>query len=185
MAKIAKKPGTYLYPLPPCLITCGPLDRPNIITLAWVGTLCSEPPIIGVSIRPSRYSHALVKVAGEFAVNVPTAEMVRAVDWCGNVSGHSEDKFKAMGLTAVPTQVIHTAVIKECPLTIECRVTQTLHLGTHDLFLGTVVAVQVDEAILDAQGQIDLGKANPLAYGGHAYWTLGEFVERQGYTASH
>jgi flavin reductase (DIM6/NTAB) family NADH-FMN oxidoreductase RutF len=185
MAKIAKKPGTYLYPLPPCLITCGPVDRPNIITLAWVGTLCSEPPIIGVSIRPSRYSHALVKVAGEFAVNVPTAEMVRAVDWCGNVSGHSEDKFKAMGLTAVPTQVIHTAVIKECPLTIECRVTQTLHLGTHDLFLGTVVAVQVDEAILDARGQIDLGKANPLAYGGHAYWTLGQFVERQGYTASH
>ncbi|HEX7549392.1 MAG TPA: flavin reductase family protein [Candidatus Methylomirabilis sp.] len=185
MPKIAKKPGTYLYPLPPCLITCGPLARPNIITLAWVGTLCSEPPIIGVSIRPSRYSHALVQVSGEFAVNVPTAEMVRAVDWCGNVSGHSEDKFKAMGLTAVPTQVIHTAVIKECPLTIECRVTQTLHLGTHDLFLGTVVAVQVDEAILDARGQIDLGKANPLAYGGHAYWTLGEFVERQGYTASH
>ena len=185
MAKIAKTPGTYLYPLPPCLITCGPADRPNIITLAWVGTLCSEPPIIGVSIRPSRYSHALVKVAGEFAVNVPTAEMVRAVDWCGNVSGHSEDKFKAMGLTAVPTQVIHTAVIKECPLTIECRVTQTLHLGTHELFLGKVVAVQVDEAILDARGQIDLGKANPLAYGGHAYWTLGQFVERQGYTASH
>jgi flavin reductase (DIM6/NTAB) family NADH-FMN oxidoreductase RutF len=185
MAKIAKTPGTYLYPLPPSLITCGPVDRPNIITLAWVGTLCSEPPIIGVSIRPSRYSHALVKVAGEFAVNVPTAEMVRAVDWCGNVSGHSVDKFKAMGLTAVPTQVIHTAAIKECPLTIECRVTQTLHLGSHDLFLGTVVAVQVDDAILDARGQIDLGKANPLAYGGHAYWTLGQFVERQGYTASH
>jgi flavin reductase (DIM6/NTAB) family NADH-FMN oxidoreductase RutF len=185
MAKIAKKPGTYLYPLPPCLITCGPLDKPNIITLAWVGTLCSEPPIIGVSIRPSRYSHALVKESGEFAVNVPTAEMVRVVDWCGTVSGHAEDKFKAMGLTAVPTQVIHTAVIKECPLTIECRVTQTLNLGTHDLFLGTVVAVQVDEAILDARGEIDLSKANPLAYGSHAYWTLGQFVERQGYTASH
>ena len=153
MAKIAKTPGTYLYPLPPSLITCGPVDRPNIITLAWVGTLCSEPPIIGVSIRPSRYSHALVKESGEFAVNVPTAEMVRVVDWCGTVSGHAEDKFKAMGLTAVPTQVIHTAAIKECPLTIECQVTQTLHLGTHDLFLGTVVAVQVEEAILDGREQ--------------------------------
>jgi flavin reductase (DIM6/NTAB) family NADH-FMN oxidoreductase RutF len=185
MAKVAKKPGTYLYPLPASLITCGPADKPNIITLAWVGTLCSEPPIIGVSIRPSRYSHKLVKESGEFAVNVPTAEMVRAVDWCGNVSGHSDDKFKAMGLTAVPTQVIHTAVIKECPLNIECQVTQTLHLGTHDLFLGKVVAVQVDEEILDGQGGIDLGKANPLAYGGRAYWTLGQFVERQGYTASH
>jgi flavin reductase (DIM6/NTAB) family NADH-FMN oxidoreductase RutF len=185
MAKVAKKPGTYLYPLPASLITCGPADKPNIITLAWVGTLCSEPPIIGVSIRPSRYSHKLVKESGEFAVNVPTAEMVRTVDWCGNVSGHSGDKFKAMGLTAVPTQVIHTAAIKECPLNIECQVTQTLHLGTHDLFLGTVVAVQVDEEILDGRGEIDLGKANPLAYGGRTYWTLGKFVERQGYTASH
>jgi flavin reductase (DIM6/NTAB) family NADH-FMN oxidoreductase RutF len=185
MAKINKKPGTYLYPLPPCLITCGPADKPNIITLAWVGTLCSEPPIIGISIRPSRYSHKLVKESGEFAVNVPTAEMVHAVDWCGNVSGHAEDKFQAMGLTPIPTQVIHTAVIQECPLTIECQVTQSLHLGTHELFLGRVVAVNVDEAILDARGQIDLGKANPLAYGGHAYWTLGEFVERQGYSASH
>jgi flavin reductase (DIM6/NTAB) family NADH-FMN oxidoreductase RutF len=150
-----------------------------------VGTLCSEPPIIGVSIRPSRYSHALVQAAGEFAVNVPTAAMVRAVDWCGTVSGHAEDKFKALGLTAIPTQVIHTAGIQECPLTLECQVTQTLHLGSHDLFLGKVVAVQVDEAILDARGNIDLGKANPLAYGGHAYWSLGQFVERQGYTASH
>lgn len=185
MAKIAKKPGTYLYPLPASLITCGPPEKPNIITLAWVGTLCSEPPIIGVSIRPSRYSHGLVKQSGEFAVNVPTAEMVRAVDWCGTVSGHSEDKFKAMGLTAVPTQVIHTAVIKECPLNIECQVVQTIPLGSHDLFLGKVVAVQVDEAILNAQGEIDLAKANPFAYGGHSYWTLGPFLERHGFTASH
>jgi flavin reductase (DIM6/NTAB) family NADH-FMN oxidoreductase RutF len=185
MAKVSKKPGTYLYPLPPSLITCGPADKPNIITLAWVGTLCSEPPIVGVSIRPSRYSHGLVKQSGEFAVNVPTAEMVRVVDWCGTVSGHSEDKFAAMGLTAVPAQAIRTVLIKECPLNIECQVVQTLHLGSHDLFLGKVVAVHVDEAILDARGEIDLGRAKPLAYGGHSYWTLGQFVERQGYTASH
>jgi flavin reductase (DIM6/NTAB) family NADH-FMN oxidoreductase RutF len=101
------------------------------------------------------------------------------------VSGHSEDKFKAMGLTAAPTQVIHTAVIQECPVSIECQVIQTLHLGTHDLFLGKVVAVQVEETILDSRGEVDLGKASPLAYGGHAYWTLGQFVEKQGYTASH
>jgi flavin reductase (DIM6/NTAB) family NADH-FMN oxidoreductase RutF len=185
MAKIALKPGTYLYPLPASLITCGSPEKPNIITLAWVGTLCSEPPIIGVSIRPSQYSNGLVKQSGEFAVNVPTAEMVRVVDWCGNVSGHSEDKFAAMGLTAVPTQVIRTAVIKECPLNIECQVVQTLHLGSHDLFLGKVVAVQVDEAILNAQGEIDLAKANPFAYGGHSYWSLGQFLGRHGFTASH
>jgi flavin reductase (DIM6/NTAB) family NADH-FMN oxidoreductase RutF len=183
MAKVSKKPGTYLYPLPPCLITCGPLERPNIITLAWVGTLCSEPPIIGISIRPSRYSHGLVKQSGEFAVNVPTAEMVRAVDSCGNVSGRTEDKFRAMGLTAVPAQLIQTAVIRECPLNIECQVVQTIHLGSHDLFLGKVVAVHVDEALLDAQGEIDLGKANALAYGSRSYWALGHLVEKQGYTA--
>lgn len=184
MAKVSKKPGNYLYPLPPSLITCGPPDKPNIITLAWVGTLCSEPPIVGISIRPSRYSHRLVKESGEFAVNVPTAEMARAVDWCGNVSGHSENKFTAMGLTPTPTQVIRTAVIQECPVSIECQVIQTLHLGTHDLFLGEVVAVHVDEAILDSRGEVDLGKANPLAYGGRAYWTLGQFVAKQGYTAA-
>ncbi len=185
MAKVTKKPGTYLYPLPPCLITCGPPDKPNIITLAWVATLCSEPPIIGVGIRPSRYSNGLVKQSGEFAVNVPTAEMVRVVDWCGNVSGHSQDKFAAMGLTAVPAQVIRTVLIKECPLNIECQVIQTIPLGSHDLFLGKVVAVQVDDAILDTRGQIDLAKANPLAYDGHGYWSLGQFVERHGFTASH
>ena len=185
MGKISKEPGTYLYPLPPSLITCGPPDKPNIITLAWVGTLCSEPPIIGVGVRPSRHSYGLVKQSGEFAVNIPTAEMVRVVDWCGTVSGHSQDKFAAMGLTAVPTQVIRTVVIRECPLNMECQVVQTIPLGSHDLFLGKVVAVQVDEAILDPRGEIDLSKANPLAYGGHAYWTLGQFVERHGFTASH
>ncbi len=185
MAKIAKKPGTHLYPLPVSLITCGPADRANIITLAWVGTLCSEPPIVGVSIRPSRHSHKLVKASGEFGVNVPTADMLRAVDWCGNVSGHSEDKFRAMGLTRVAAQVIHTALIRECPLNIECQVTQTLHLGSHDLFLGKVVAVQVDEAIVDARGNVDLGKAKALAYGARAYWSLGEYLEHQGFAAGH
>jgi len=101
------------------------------------------------------------------------------------VSGHSVDKFKAAGLTPVPTQVIHTVGIQQCPLTLECQVTQTVSLGSHDLFLGKVVAVQADEAILDARGDLDLSKAHPLAYGGHSYWGLGEFVARQGYTASH
>ncbi len=184
MAKVTKKPGNYLYPLPPCLITCGPVEKPNIITLTWAGSLCSEPPIMGVSIRPSRHSHPLVKQSGEFAINVPTAEMVRAVDWCGNVSGRNQDKFVAMGLTPVPAEVIRTALIRECPLNLECRVVQTVSLGSHDLFLGRVVAVHADESILDGDGDIDLGKANPLAYGGHSYWSLGQFVAKQGYTAA-
>jgi flavin reductase (DIM6/NTAB) family NADH-FMN oxidoreductase RutF len=184
MPKIPRKPGNYLYPLPPSLITCGPIQRPNIITLAWVGTLCSEPPILGVSIRPSRYSHGLVKQAGEFAVNIPTAELIREVDRCGLISGRTENKFETMGLSAAPAQIIQTAVIQECPVNIECLVVQTVSLGSHDLFLGKVVAVQVDEDLLDAHGEIDLTRAKPLAYGGRAYWSVGQLLARQGYTAS-
>ncbi len=182
MPKRSLNLGNYLYPLPPVLLTCGPVQKPNIITLAWAGTLCSEPPILGVSIRPSRYSHDLVQAAGEFAVNVPTADMARVVDWCGNVSGRTEDKFTSMKLTAVSGRTIHTAIIEECPVNIECQVIQTVHLGSHDLFLGKVVAVTADEAVLDGHGNIDLSRAKPLAYGGHAYWTLGPRVAAQGYT---
>jgi flavin reductase (DIM6/NTAB) family NADH-FMN oxidoreductase RutF len=183
MAKVSQQPGNYLYPLPPSLVSCGPPEAPNIITLAWVGHLCSEPPIVGVSIRPSRHSHGLVKGSGEFVVNVPTAAMVRAVDACGTVSGRSVDKFQAMGLTPAPAQVVRTVPIRECPVNIECQVTQVVPLGTHDLFLGRVVAAQVDEALLDERGDLDLARAQALAYGGHAYWTVGPRLERQGYTA--
>jgi flavin reductase (DIM6/NTAB) family NADH-FMN oxidoreductase RutF len=183
MAKISKKPGNYLYPLPPCLITCGPAETANIITLTWAGSLCSEPPVMGVSIRPSRHSHPLVKDSGEFAINLPTTKMLQAVDWCGNFSGRDHDKFAVMGLTRVPATLIKTALIAECPLNLECQVVQTVTLGSHDLFLGKVVAVHVEESLLNSEGEIDLGRAEALAYGGHAYWNVGGFLERQGYTA--
>lgn len=183
MTKISKKPGNYLYPLPPILLSCGPPEKPNIITLAWVGHLCSEPPIVGVSIRPSRHSHGLVKASGEFVVNVPTAAMLRAVDACGTVSGRDVDKFRAMELTPGPAQVLHTVLILECPVNIECQVVQVVPLGTHDLFLGRVVAVQVDQALLDEHGELDLARTQALAYGGHAYWTVGRRLEHQGFTA--
>jgi flavin reductase (DIM6/NTAB) family NADH-FMN oxidoreductase RutF len=184
MAKVTKKPGNFLYPLPACLITCGPVETPNIITLSWVGSLCSEPPVMGISIRPSRYSHPLVAQAAEFAINLPTADMVRAVDWCGIVSGRNRNKFEALGLTPVPAQTIRTVLIAECPVNLECQVIQTVRLGSHDLFLGRVVAVHVEESLLDAHGEIDLARARPLAYGSHGYWTLGRHLESQGYTAA-
>jgi flavin reductase (DIM6/NTAB) family NADH-FMN oxidoreductase RutF len=183
MAKVSKQPGAYLYPLPASLVSCGPVGAPNIITLAWVGCLCSEPPVVGVSIRPSRHSHGLVKASGEFVVNVPTAGMVRAVDVCGTVSGRDANKFEAVGLTPVPAQAVRTVLIRECPVNLECRVTQVLPLGSHDLFLGQVVAVHVEEALLDAGGELDLTRAQALVYGGHAYWAIGPRLERQGYTA--
>jgi len=185
MAKIARKPGNFLFPLPPILVTCGPADHANIITLAWAGSLASEPPVMGISIRPSRHSHKLVKDAGEFVINIPTVEMLRALDYCGNASGRDVDKFAAMGLTAVPSIVVRTALIAECPVNLECRTVQTVKLGSHDLFLGEVVGVQVEETVLDAQGDIDLGRVHPIAYGSHGYWSLGELLGQQGFAKPH
>ncbi len=183
MAKVAIKPGTHLYPIPAVLVTCGPPEKPNIITLAWVGTVCSDPPMVGISIRPSRYSNGLVKQYGEFAVNLPTADLVRVTDYCGTVSGRSVDKFAATGLTPAPAKAVATVVIAECPVNIECQVAQILSLGAHDLFLGEVVAVQVDESVLNEQHEIDLTKARPLVYGSHRYWSLGQLLGTYGYSA--
>jgi flavin reductase (DIM6/NTAB) family NADH-FMN oxidoreductase RutF len=182
MAKVPLKTGTYLYPIPAVLITCGSPEKPNIITLAWVGTVCSEPPMLGISIRPSRHSSGLIKQHGEFAVNLPTTDLVRATDHCGVVSGQKVDKFAATGLTPAPANAIHTVVIAECPVNIECRVTQTLSLGSHDLFLGQVVAVQADERILNEKGEIDLAKAHPLVYGNDRYWALGQLLAAHGFS---
>jgi flavin reductase (DIM6/NTAB) family NADH-FMN oxidoreductase RutF len=183
MAKVALKSGTYLYPIPAVMVTCGPLDKPNIITLAWVGTVCSNPPMVGISIRPSRYSHDLVKQYGEFAVNLPTADLAQATDYCGTVSGRKLDKFSETGLTPVPAKAIATVIIAECPVNIECRVAQVVSLGSHDLFLGEVIAVQADQEVLNDHRDIDLAQAEPLAYGSARYWSLGQMLGTHGYSA--
>jgi flavin reductase (DIM6/NTAB) family NADH-FMN oxidoreductase RutF len=183
MAKVTIKPGTYLYPVPAVMVTCGPVDKPNIITLAWVGTVCSDPPMVGISIRPSRYSHGLVKLHGEFAVNLPTVSLAHATDYCGTVSGRKGDKFAETGLTPVSANAISTVIIAECPVNLECKVAQVIHLGSHDLFLGEVVAVQVDEQVLDERRGIDLTKAMPLAFGSRRYWRVGETVGIYGFSA--
>ena len=182
MAKVSKNPGTYLHPCPAIMASCGPLSRPNIITLAWVGTVCSDPPMISVAIRPSRFSYGLIKESGQFAINLPTAQLAHVTDYCGNTTGRTEDKFASMGLTALPGKVVQTAIICECPVNIECQVMQILALGSHDLFLGKVVAVHVDEEIQDAQGDIDLSKANPLVYGSRQYWSIGQMLGTHGYS---
>jgi flavin reductase (DIM6/NTAB) family NADH-FMN oxidoreductase RutF len=183
MTKTAIKPGTYLYPVPAVMVTCGPFIKPNIITLAWVGTVCSEPPMVGISIRPSRFSHDLIKQQLEFAVNVPSVDLVRVTDYCGVVSGRKVDKFAATGLTPVRGQAIDTALIGECPLNIECKLMQVVPLGSHDLFLGQVVAVQADESLLNAQGELDLSRAELFAYSGARYWGLGSLLGVHGFSA--
>jgi flavin reductase (DIM6/NTAB) family NADH-FMN oxidoreductase RutF len=176
--KVIKPGSTALYPVPAVLVSCG-LERPNIITLAWVGTLCSDPPAVGIGVRPERYSHGLLVEAGEFVVNLPRASQVGVVDYCGNISGRDVDKWAACGLTQTPATKIRTPLIAECPVALECRVSHRLALGTHDLFVGEVLAVQADEEVLNGQGHIDYEQAQPLAFGGGYYWqvrgSLGRF----------
>ncbi len=177
--KVIKPGSTALYPVPVVLVSCG-VDRPNIITLAWVGTLCSDPPSVGIAVRPERFSHSLIDRAGEFVVNLPRASQVGVVDHCGQVSGREVDKWAACGLTPIPAHKIRTPLIAECAVALECRVTHRLTLGVHDLFVGEVLAVQVDEDVLTAQGHIDYQRAQPLAYAGGYYWRMGELLGRFG-----
>jgi flavin reductase (DIM6/NTAB) family NADH-FMN oxidoreductase RutF len=177
--KIVKPGATALYPVPAVLVTCGG-SKPNIITLAWVGTVCSDPPAVGISLRPERYSHALIVEQGEFVVNLPSAALVRIVDFCGQVSGRTVDKWAACGLTPAPASIVRTPLIAECPISLECRVSHRLALGAHDLFVGEVVAVQADEQVLNSQGGIDYQRADLLAYVGGTYWRLGDRLGRYG-----
>jgi flavin reductase (DIM6/NTAB) family NADH-FMN oxidoreductase RutF len=182
MTKTLLKAGTQLYPNPAILASCGPVDKPNIITLAWVGTVCSSPPMLSIGVRPSRYSNGLIKASNEFVINVPTAAMVRVTDYCGQVSGRDVDKFASTNLHAEPATAVGTVTIVECPLNIECRVTQVMALGSHDLFLAEVLAVQASPAILGSKGNVDLGKADPLAFGNNQYWSLGKLLGTYGFS---
>jgi flavin reductase (DIM6/NTAB) family NADH-FMN oxidoreductase RutF len=179
MAKVVKPGSTALYPVPVVLVSCG-VDRPNLITLAWVGTLSSDPPTVGIAVRPERFSHHLIAEGGEFVVNLPHAGQVGLVDYCGQVSGREVDKWAGCGLTPAPASRVRVPVVAECPVSLECRVSHRLVLGVHELFVGEVLAVQVNQEVLDAKGHVDYQLARPLAYAGGYYWELGDLLGRFG-----
>lgn len=137
---------------------------------------------MGIGVRPSRHSHGLLKDVGEFVTNLPTVEQVRQVDHCGMVSGHDEDKWSACGFTSAPAAQVQVPLIAECPVNIECRISRTLSLGSHDLFIGEVVAVQMDERVLDDRGCLDIARAAPLAFANSAYWRVGDLLGTFGYS---
>jgi flavin reductase (DIM6/NTAB) family NADH-FMN oxidoreductase RutF len=173
--KVVKPGSTALYPVPAVLISCG-LEQPNIITLAWVGTVCSDPPAVGIAVRTERFSHGLLASDGEFVVNLPRADQVNVVDYCGQVSGRDVDKWAACGLTQAPASKVRTPLIAECPVSLECRVTHQLTLGVHDLFIGEVLAVQVDEDVLTKHGRLDYERIELLTYAGGNYFRVGELL---------
>jgi flavin reductase (DIM6/NTAB) family NADH-FMN oxidoreductase RutF len=165
MAKTTIEPQGFLVPLPATMLSCQkPGERPNIITLSWVGVLCSEPPLIGVGIRPSRFSYDVVKDTGEFVLNLPSEDQVKQTDYCGHISGRHEDKFTECGFTPEKGLNVSAPIIKECPVNIECKVTQSIVLGTHELFIGEIVTIQIDEDCVDDQGRVDIARVKPFVY---------------------
>ena len=153
-----------MYPNPAVMVSCSYGNRDNIITIAWAGTVCSNPPMISISIRPSRYSHEIISASKEFVINIPNEEMIVACDFCGTNSGRDIDKFKELGLTKEKGFIVSSPIIKECPINIECKVKQIIHLGTHDMFIGEVVSVDADEEVVYPDGEIDYERIGMLSY---------------------
>lgn len=181
--KTKKNPWTALFPCPVVLVTCLDNDgNPNIITLAWVGTVCSEPPIIAVGIRPTRYSHGLIKSNKEFVVNIPTTKILRESDYCGVSSGKNVEKFSETKLTKQKAENVKSPLIKECPVNIECKLKEVIPLGAHDLFLGEIVQVHVDNEIMDEKGNIDFKKADPFVFNQGEYWSINKKLGNYGFS---
>lgn len=175
MRKLEFPPIEALYPVPVVLVST--LDREagraNVITIAWCGIAASNPPLISVSIRPSRYSHKLITAEREFVVNIPSKDILREADLCGLLSGKDTDKFKRCNFTPIKSSKISSPMIKECPVNIECKLKDVFKLGSHDMFIGEVVAVHKDEAVLRSDGKIDYSKAKPFVFNQGEYWDLG------------
>lgn len=172
-----------LYPVPAVMVSCGRQgEKANIITVAWAGTICSDPVMISVSIRPERYSYGIIKETGEFVVNLVNNRLVFAADYCGVKSGRDVDKFREMQLTPLPSRQIGAPGIAESPVCLECKVTQVIPLGTHDIFLAQAVGVTVDEQYMDEKGKFHLNSAGLVAYSHGEYFELGKKLGSFGYS---
>jgi len=185
LAKQVWKPSTMLNPVPVVMVSCADNEgKPNIITLAWAGTINSDPPMVSISVRKPRYSHDLIKEKGEFVINLPNRKLTFATDYCGVKSGRDMNKFEVMNLTPEKASIVSVPIIKECPVNLECVVKQVIELGSHDMFLAEVVATNVDEALLDENGKLDLNKADLICYSHGEYYPLGKSLGFFGYSVA-
>lgn len=177
------KPGNMLYPVPAVLITVADKDgKPNVFTVAWAGTVCSDPPMVSISVRPERYSHHMIEETQEFVINLTTGKLAYATDYCGVKSGRDVDKFKEMQLHTIPGEKVKAPLLEESPVNMECHVKETLRLGTHDMYLAEVVAVHADEKYMDEKGRFSLDRAQPIAYSHGRYYLLGKRLGTFGYS---
>ena len=175
--------GNMLYPLPAVMVSCArPGEKPNIITVAWAGTVCSSPAMVSISVKPERYSYDILKETGEFVVNLTTERLVRATDFCGVRSGRDVDKFEYLHLTARKAEHVGAPIIEESPVNIECRTRQILELGSHHMFIAEVLGVDVDARYMDANGRFQLNKAGLMVYSHGEYFGLGKSIGKFGYS---
>lgn len=183
MPKIDFKPGNMLYPLPAVLVSCAAADTdPNLFTVAWAGTICTNPPMVSISVRPERHSYSLIKRSGEFVINLTTKELAYATDFCGVRSGRDVDKWKECRLTPAAADTVSCPMVAESPVNIECQVTEIKELGSHHMFLAKVTAVHVDEKYMDEKNTFHLNASKLLAYSHGTYFSLGEKLGTFGYS---
>ncbi|MBO5095196.1 MAG: flavin reductase family protein [Lachnospiraceae bacterium] len=177
------KPGNMLYPLPVVLVSAASADgKDNVFTVAWTGTVCSDPPMVSISVRPQRYSYSLICESGEFVINLTTEKLAFATDYCGVRSGRDVDKWKELRLTKIQGSVVKAPLVGESPVNIECRVKKIIELGSHHMFVADVVAVHAQERYMDKKGKFDLAKADPIVYSHGTYYTIGKPLGTFGYS---
>ena len=182
MAKKVWKPGTFIYPITAVLVTSGNMKESNILTVAWTGIINTNPATVYISVRPERYSYNLIKQNKEFAINLTNEGLAYATDWCGVRSGSKYDKFKEMKLTKEKAQFIKAPLIKESPVSIECRVIEERNFGTHTMFTAEVLSIDADEKYIDDKGAFDISKCDLIAYANGGYYKLGKKIGKFGYS---
>ena len=183
MSKVDFKPGNMLYPLPAVMVSVADgKGNDNILTIAWAGTICSDPAMVSISVRKERYSYPMIKETGEFVINLTTEELAYATDYAGVTSGRDVDKWAKLGLTRMPSDIVAAPYIAESPVAIECKVTEVKELGTHDMFIAEVVALHVDDKYMDEKGAFHLEQAKPLVYSHGQYFAMGEELGKFGYS---
>ena len=182
MSKVTWKPGTFIYPLPAVMVSCGDMEKSNIITVAWTGIINTDPAMVYISVRPSRYSYNIIKESGEFVINLTTKELAYATDWCGVKTGAKFDKFKEMKLTKEKAKFVKSPMIKESPVSVECKVKEIRELGTHHMFVAEVLGINADEKYIDEKGAFDISKCDLIAYSNGNYYSLGKKIGRFGYS---
>ena len=182
MSKVLWKSGTFIYPIPAVMVSCGTMEKSNILTVAWTGILNTNPAMVYISVRPERYSYNLIKEQGEFVINLTTKDLARATDWCGCRSGEKYDKFKEMNLHKEKANFVKCPMIEESPVSIECKVKEIKELGSHHMFVAEVLGINADSKFIDKNGAFDISKCDLISYANGGYYSQGEKVGKFGYS---